>query len=197
MNLYHYLKLIGCGFAAALLLPAAIRSETQSCAIGTPTAQSYTWNFSSEARELLGDVVSEAREARIHADNLQRFMSDPFIDWELQAGELSQIRDAVNDMASRLCRLEAIRRVSSPWEQKAIGRAAPLITEMADETQAAITYLNDNQTHLFNPSYTRYGTDLYRRSAKLINSVGEFTKFGSVHQEDLRLEKSLGLIKKS
>jgi hypothetical protein len=197
MNPYHCLRLAGCWLAAALLLPAAIRPATQSCAIGTPTAQSYTWNFSGEAQGLLGGVVSEARNARIHADNLQTFMSEPSIDWELQAEELSQIRDAVNDMASKLCRLETIRRVASPWERKAIDNAAPLITEMVDETQAAITYLNDNQTHLFNPSYTQYGPELYQRSGRLVNSVGEFVKFGEVHQEDLHLEKSLGLIKMS
>jgi hypothetical protein len=197
MQLYHCLKLAGCWFVAALLLPAAIRPETHSCAIGTPTAQSYTWNFPSEARGLLGDVLSEARQARNHADNLQRFMSKPSSGWQLQAGELSQIREAVNDMSGKLCRLEAIRRVASPWEQKAIDQAAPLITEMANETRAAIEYLNDNETYLFNPDYTRYGTDLYQRSATLVNSVGEFAKFGQVHREDLRLERSLGLIKGS
>jgi len=197
MSLFGYLKLGGCVLSAALLLPAATQSQARSCPVGTPTAQSYTWNFRAEAQGLLDDMASEARQARENADRLHTLMSNPESDWEPQALELDRIRDTVNDMGQKLCRLEAIRRVTSPWEQKAIAQAAPLIAAMANDTENAITFLNNNQRDLFMPAYTSLGADLYRRSASLAKSVSEFEKFGKVHQEDIRMQKTLGLTKRS
>jgi hypothetical protein len=196
MHVSHYLRLGGLLFAAALLLPAATKSENRSCVLGTPTAASYTWNFPSEAQGLLNDIATDAREARVHSDRLDRFASDPDLSWQSHAVELSAIRDAVNDMGSKLCRLETIRRVALPWEKKAIDDAAPLISEMANEAQAAITFLNDHQQDLFSPAYNGFTAGLYQRSVKLSNDMNEFEKFSRVHQEDIQLEKSLGFIKR-
>jgi hypothetical protein len=197
MHVSHYLGLGAALFAGAVLLPAATASMNRSCALGTPTAQSYTWNFPSEAQELLSDIASDAREARIHTDNLDRFAIDPNVSWESHAVELNAVRDAVNDMGTKLCRLETIRRVALPWEKKAIDEAAPLITIMANETQAAIMFLNDHQSNLVGMTYDGYTTGLYEKSDKLVNDMNEFEKFSKVHQEDIHLEKSLGLIKRS
>jgi hypothetical protein len=195
--MWSYLTLGSCLFAAAALLPAADSTEARACPIGAPTAKSYTWNFPREAEGLLDDIESDASHARMHADLLEHMMWHSNTGWQMEARELDQIRTAVNDMGTRLCRLETIRRVVSPWERKAIDSAAPQIVEMASEAQAAITYLDDNRNYLFNPEYTRYGADLYQRSARLANSMSEMEKFGKVHQEDMQLEKSLGLIDKS
>jgi len=197
MSVSHCIRFGSCLSAVALLLPGATGSMNRSCALGPPTAQSYTWNFPREAQGLLKEVVSEAREVRQNADTLQRMTTDPDIDWEPQAMELNQIRGAINEMGTRLCRLESIRRVASPWEQKAIDADAPLIAEMANEAQAAITYLNDNHHDLFNPTYRDYAAGLYQRSSRLAGNGAEFDNFGKIHQEDIRLEKSLGLIKGS
>ncbi len=197
MHVSHYLKLGGCLFAAALLLPAATKSENRSCALGTVTAESYTWNFPSEAQGLLSDIALDARVARSHADTLDRIAMVPDAGWELDGAELDAVRDAVNDMGTKLCRLETIRRVSTPWEQKAINEAAPLIAEMANETQAAIMFLNDHQSNVVGMTYEGYTDGLYQRSDKLANQMDEFEKFSKVHHEDLQLEKSLGLSKRS
>jgi len=195
MSVSFYARLVGCLFAGALILPAASRSTNQSCALGAPTAQSYTWNFRQEAQELLDDVGAEASQTRYHADQLENFTQQ--IDWQEHAHQLNAIRAEVNDMGSKLCRLEAIRRVVAPWEQKAIDDAAPAIAEMADEAQSAIAFLNNNHNHLFDPAYHAYSEEIYRQSSKLSHQMSEFDDFGKVHQEDIRLEKSLGLIKRS
>ncbi len=170
-------------------------STSRSCTVGTPTAQSYTWNFRQEAQGLLDDVGVEAYRTSYHADQLENFSVD--IDWQEHANELNAIRTQLNDMGTQLCRLETIERVVSPWEQKAINDAAPLITEMANEAQAAITYLNQNHNHLLNPTYHVYSERMYQQSTRLTQQMNEFEQFEKVHQEDFRLEKSLGLIKKS
>ena len=197
MKLFSYLKLCGGLVSAALLLPAAPRSRILSCPVGTPTPESYHWNFQTEAQGLLDDVTTEARKVRDNADQLKGMMSNAEYGWESEAFELDQIRNEINDMGQKLCRLETIRRVASPWERKAIDQAAPLIAGMAGDADHAITFLDGHENYLFAPAYTSLGTDLYERSTKLVNSVTEFEKFGQVHQEDLRLEKSLGLIKRS
>ena len=195
MSVSFYAKLVGCLFAGALILPAASLSSNRACALGAPTAQSYTWNFRQEAQALLDDVGAEAWQASYHADRLQNFSQQ--IDWQEHADELNAIRTEVNDMGSKLCRLEVIRRVVAPWEQQAIDDAAPLIVEMSNEAQSAITFLNDNHNHLFNPAYHAYSEEMYQQSSKLSHELSEFNDFGKVHQEDIRLEKSLGLIKRS
>jgi len=176
-------------------MPAASVSQNRSCVLGAPTPQSYTWNFHQEAQDLLAAVDTDAWQVSYHADQLAHFSA--MIDWQEHADQLNAIRDAVNDMGGKLCRLEAIRRVSSPWERKAIDEAAPLITEMANEAEAAITFLNDNQNHLLNPTYHAYSEEMYQQSSKLNRQMSEFDDFGKVHQEDIRLEKSLGLINRS
>lgn len=195
MSVSFYARLVGCLFAGTLILPAASLSTNGSCALGAPTAQSYTWNFRQEAQGLLDDVGAEAWQTSFHADQLQNFRQD--IDWQEHADQLNAIRTELNDMEGKLCRLEAIRRVVAPWEQTAIDDAAPLITEMANEAQSAITFLNDNHNHLFNPAYHVYSEEIFQQSSKLSHESGEFNDFGKVHQEDIRLEKSLGLIKRS
>ncbi len=195
MSVSFYARLLGCLFSGALILPAAPVSTSQSCVSGAPTAQSYTWNFRQEAEGLLDDVGAEAWQASFHADQLQNFSQQ--IAWQEHADELNAIRAEVNDMGSKLCRLEAIRRVVAPWEQKAIDDAAPLITEMANEAQSAITFFNDHRNDLFNSAYHAYSEQIYEQSSKLSHEMREFGDFGKVHQEDIRLEKSLGLIKRS
>jgi hypothetical protein len=197
MSFISYLELGGCLLAASLAMSAAPRSQALSCQVGTPSAESYTWNFQAEAQALLETVVSDAREVQDHADHLHGMMLEPEISWQSHALELSQIRDEVNDLGQKLCRLETIRRVTSPWERKAIDQAAPLISELAHDTQNAITILNANHEYLFMPDYTSLGADLYHNSSNLVNSVTEFETFGKVHQEDIRLEKSLGFSKRS
>ena len=144
---------------------------------------------------MLDDVGLDAYWSSYHADQLDHF--SPGIGWQEHAYQLNAIRDEVNDMGSKLCRLETIRRVVSPWEQKAIDDAAPLITEMANEAQSAIVFLNGNHQHLFNPAYQEYSQDMYQQSSKLSRQMSEFEDFGRVHQQDIHLEKSLGLMKRS
>lgn len=195
MRFSFYAKLVTCLFAGAMVLPAASVTRSRPCTSGAPTAQSYTWNFRQEAQGLLDDVGTEAWQASYHADQLQNFSGD--IDWQEHAVELNAIRSEVNDMGNMLCRLETIRRVVSPWEQKAIDDAAPLIAEMANEAQSAITFLNDNHNHLFNPTYHAYSREMFQQSSRLARQMSQFEDFGKVHQDDIRLEKSLGLIKRS
>jgi hypothetical protein len=197
VNLFRGLELCGCILSMALMLPAATRQASSSCESQAPTAQSYTWNFQHEAQELLNQVGTDAREASEHADKLEGLMTGSEADWRIEADELQSIRARVNDMGVKLCRLETIRRVTSPWEQKAIDRTAPLIVEMAHDTQSAITFLDDNRSDLFNPSYRAYGTDLFNKSTNLENSVQEFESYGKIRGEELQLEKTLGLMKRS
>ncbi len=195
MNLWFYARLVGCLAAGALVLPAASLSQSRACTSGALTPQSYTWNFRQEAQGLLGDVDLDAYWASYHADQLDHF--SPEISWEEHAIELNAIRGEINDMGTKLCRLETIRRVVSPWEQKAIDNAAPLIAEMANEAASAITYLNNSQLHLFAPSYHAYSEEMFQQSTRLNHQLNQFEDFSKVHRQDIRLEKSLGLMKKS
>ena len=195
--MFRYLAYSGCVLSMVLLCPVAAMPAAKSCEGGPPTAQSYTWNFSREASALLDGVASDAVQARDHAAKLESMMVDANVGWAAHAFELSQIRAEVNDMGSKLCRLETIRRVSAPWEQQAIRRAAPLIARMVANAEAAIQFMNGHQEDLFQPGYRALGTNLYNESDNLARSVREFENYAKVHHEDMQLERTLGLIKRS
>jgi hypothetical protein len=95
-----------------------------ACAAGKPTAASSTWDFKGEANTILEDVQFDARQALFESDKLQSFAADPGLSWESHADELDLLKGDINDIGSKLCRPEAIRRMVAPW-QHPDGQANP------------------------------------------------------------------------
>lgn len=155
---------------------AAMAARVQSCVAGPATAESYTWNFNREANRLLKDMRYDARRVNYHADKLEQFAMNPQIDWQIHADQLNLVKARVDDMGKRLCRLEEIRRVATPDQQQAIRRTAPLVRYMADNTDAAIHYLNAYQNNFWTPAYRTYVQNLTNESHTLSHRI---------HQEEL------------
>jgi hypothetical protein len=151
-------------------MPAA----TRECIAGQATPESYKWNFKHEAAQLLDQVGREAVDARQHADKLQAAAEDTDLDWRYDAMQLNTIRDDINNMGNMLCRLETIRRVASPQEQRAIDSAHTILATMAANADAAIVHLNQNQIDYWQPMYRTYAMNLYTDARKLCNNIKKF-----------------------
>jgi len=187
--------LLWSGLISAAIAVAAVPGTApavQSCAIGRPTAASYTWDFKREANSILEEVQSDARQAMNHADQLQSLEVDPNVSRETHAAQLNDLKDEINDIGAKLCRLETIRRMVSPWQQRVIDQVATTTRLMADNAQDAIALYNDNPGELKFPTYWHYTSNLYNQSKTLTRSVENAVKFAGVSKEYRSLGHEVG-----
>jgi len=152
----------------------------KACAIGKPTPASYKWDFKGEANAIFKHVQADAVQAKYHADRLQSFKMDPNLTRTPYASQLRQLKSEVNDMGSRLCRLETIRRVVAPWQQRMIDQIATSTRLMADNVQDAITLCNEGPGGYKFPTYSHYTHNVYDESTALMRALDSARKTAGV-----------------
>ena len=178
--------------AMGLFAVPAGAATVHECPAGQPTAASYTWNFHQEANNIFGEIQSDARQALDHAANLQSFEVED-VNWQTQAEQLSQVKAEINDMGRKLCRLETIRQVTAPWQQKTIDRIAATIRLMAGNTRDAIVFGNSHQDQLWVPTFGAYVNNLYQEAGTLRRSTGNAVEYARVLRESRSLRSDLGI----
>jgi hypothetical protein len=158
------------------------------CVPGSPTAASYNWDFKAEANSIFQDLETLARQTRNDADQFETYDRGNGVSWEIQVDQLDMLKQEVNDMGGKLCRLESIRRMLAPWQQTEVDRIAEEVELMADNTQDAIVYLNGHEEELWVPTYQKYATNLYKEAGALTESLSRAVTYASVSKEyqDLR-----------
>ena len=180
------LLLGACISALMAVVPAASAAVmVNRCSVGRPTAASYTWNFRKEANNIFEDIQADASQAAYHADQLQSFQRSPDMSWQSDADQLSQLKTEINDMEARMCRLETIRRVVAPWQQRSINRIAATVQVMADNAQDAIVFLNNNHNRLWSPTFRDYANNLYSDASSLnqtTDNAVEYAKVGTQYR---------------
>jgi hypothetical protein len=161
------------GVAGALLLQAPVFAAPRACpAPGAATAKSMTWNFSKEGSRLLNDINRKAQDVRMEAAKLEVQARDPQVDWQTHATELTEVRDDINYMGEKICRLETIRGQLAPLQQSTVDKSATLTKEMANFTTDAIQFLNAHRDNLWSPSYRAYTANVYKEAKTLNHSIG-------------------------
>ncbi len=183
-------SLVSAAFAAASA-PAA-ETTTRACAVGAPTAASNTWDFKGEANTLFQDVEFDARQAMNHADRLQSLEGDVNLSRDSRAILLDQLKQEINDIEARLCRLGTIQRVVAPWQQRVIDQIASTAPLMVDNETDAIAICNRHPQEMNLPVFWRYTRNLYEESKTLTHSVGDAVKFAGVSKEYRHLGHELG-----
>ncbi len=183
--------------AMALSAHAAVAPKAQACAAGTPTAASYTWDFKGEANAIFKDIQSDAQAVRYHADTIHSYAGESGLDWQAQGDELEQMKDRINDIGEKLCRLETIRRVLAPWQQHVVDQIAVTTRLMADNAQDAIEFGNTKSNALWLPAYQKYVSNLYDEAVTLTHSTGNAVEFPSVSKEYRDLGQAVGFGGKS
>jgi hypothetical protein len=142
----------------------------------------------AEANSIFQDLETLARQTRDDAGQLQTYSRGEGLSWEIQGDQLDIIKQEVNDMGARLCRLESIRRVLAPRQQAEFDRIAGGVQLMADNTQDAIVYLNGHEEEPWVPTYQKYANNLYKEAGALTESLSEAVTYASVSKQyqDLR-----------
>ena len=163
-----------------------------ACAPGEPTAASYTWDFKAEADQIFKEVQADARDAMDHADTLETYIDDPYLDWYAHAEQLDDLKQDVNDIGARLCRLETIRRAVAPWQQHVIDNIAITERLMADNAQDAIIYGNAHRDTLWTGTYGENLTNLASEAASMKRVAGDAAEYASVANQYRDLKQEVG-----
>jgi len=182
-------------FVSAALTVAAAPAPVQAghaCALGTPSAASYTWNFKGEANSIFDQIRFDTTKTLNDADRLRSLEVDPEVSRETHAAILDDMRDKINDMGAKVCRLEAIRRVLSPWQQHVVDKVAATTQLMVDNMEDAIAICNNNPNEINFPTYALYTRNLYNESQSLTRSVDEAVQYAGVSKEYRNLRSELG-----
>jgi len=181
--------------ASALIAPAAVlpKPSNSSCMAGAPVPASYTWNFNKEADQLLTQMRHDAMKIRMAADDLQVLTNTPMVSWESHAWDLRVIRDEVNAMGAKLCRLEMIRRVVRPIDQQEIDRTAYTTRLLADNVEDAILFLNHHQHELWNPEYLTNASNIEKESTRLSRALTHLKEYANARGEVKDLSGTLGV----
>jgi hypothetical protein len=192
----RFRMLIWSGVISAAVLSSAApaaASTAQECIAGKPTAASYTWNFKHEADTIFENIQATAKRARLQADTLQSFDQDSQLSWDSHEAKLRELKNDINSIGARFCRLETIRRVVAPWQQKAIDRMAATVQLMADNDQDALNLLNANRQAYLLGSYQRYVNTLDTLSERLVRSADHDVKYARGTKDYRDLGHNLGM----
>jgi hypothetical protein len=174
----------GCIFVAMAVSAAAATAAVApamapACMAGQPTAASYTWDFKGEAKTIFDDIQSDAQQASDDADMLQSFTRSPDLSWQTSAYELSQLSDAIDDIGAKLCRLDAIRRVVAPQQQRMIDLISAEARLMSYHAQSAYNFVTTHPEESWHAAYRGDVTNLYNEASALTRSVSSGVRASS------------------
>jgi chromosome condensin MukBEF complex kleisin-like MukF subunit len=155
--------------------------------------QSSSMTIATEASGNLRDLEMTAAAVRDEADLLRVDISNTESDSEVHAERLMTLKDEVNRMGREVATLESERDSLAPWEQKAIDKTLPLLRDTAANTQKAIEYMDNNKTYLWNPQYRSYADRIWQDSQQIAKTLGEYRKYAKSHDQEQRLEQTLGM----
>jgi len=187
--------LLAAGVSAAMLLfvsPAGA-ATIHECVNAKPTAASYTWDFQQEADAIFQAVQSDAQDVSDHAAKLQGFVIDTDVSWQTHGDQLRQMKAKMNDLGMRLCRLQTIRRVLTPWQQKMVDQIGTNVQLMADNAQDAITFVDSNHDALWKPTYDRHVNNIYDESTQLARNTSNAVTYAKIQKEYRELRGKLGI----
>ena len=164
---------------SAIPAAAAVKMAVHECVAGKPTAASYTWDFKGEANTIFRDIQAEARDASRPCRSTAEYRKESRTELANPVINL-KIWGDINDIETRLCRLETIRRVVAPWQQREIDRIAVNARLLADNAQDAILFLDAHEDDLWAGTYRHYLDNLYNEARSLTRSVGNAVEYSSV-----------------
>ncbi len=185
-NIGGYL-LVGVLAAPGLTMAAV----SKPCPAPEPTRESYTRNFKEEASTLLNGIQAEADQAKSDADTLRSMALSPTVDWQAHAEQWREITKDVDDIGTKLCRLETIRSAVLPWEKTAIDKTNVFAREMADNANQAIKFLNDNHNKLWAPEYRQLTANLYDESGQLSGTINRYERLAKLRAEESQIRTEL------
>lgn len=152
----------------------------------SPESPAY---LSGRASTLLAQIQAEGAGLRRNAETLGTFASSPQYSWQSHANYLDRVKGHINAVGERTAELQRIRRAVLPWQQQAITEVTSHAAQAAASTQAAILFLNENQSWLFVSEYRDHLTTIADSSADMKRTVDKFLDYEKTQQKFQQLQK--------
>jgi hypothetical protein len=183
-------KRIGMALTAFVLLSGG----TVYAAPRASAASGYDSVYASErASRLLTEIQAETVDLRLNAEKLSSLARHPQYSWQSHADYLHMVKTQINSIGNRTAELQRIQGAALPWQQQAIREVTSHAAKVANSTQSAILYLNDNHRLLFTPEYKGHVTTIADSSQNMKETVDKFLDYEKAQQEFQRLQTELEL----
>jgi hypothetical protein len=144
----------------------------------------------------ISKLLNEARTYAVQADSdtaeLESYTNSR-LHWQTHAQQLEIIRSHVNNLGRVVKEMQDMKGEGSPWQQDAIDRINPLLSQMAQQLTTIIEYgnKNPNRIHMMEyKNYVRSGAELAAQTSRLISDIVAYDRAQSRAQ---RLEQTLEL----
>ncbi len=142
----------------------------QEFAARAATAQAEDRNFEAEASIQLREIRNTANQLALDAGILESYTRGD-LSRQSHAGQLNRVRKHVNTIGEQLARIEAIRPMMAPWQQRAVDSIVPAAASLAVSVEGAITHLNDGGSGVWHPNYAERLRIISDRSDRVKNTV--------------------------
>lgn len=182
---------ISWGAIGTLLLMSPFFASTLKGELRAENTPAYNWAYAEEASGLLHDIRSLSARAVEGADQLHSASRSDSLDWRSHAFYLNEIKTHVNAMGAKLDRLQDIHGMLAPWQQKAVERITPNALDLAAQTEAAISHLNENQGMLWLPHYRNRVSAMSDHGEEIKRTVGMFLDYGKTSDRLKGLENQI------
>lgn len=100
------------------------------------------------------------------------------LSWQSHAQQLSLIKEHVNKCGEVVQTLNDAKGEGSPWQQTAIERVTPLLSEMAKNIEGTIEHLNNNQSRVHLAPFKDYVVANYDLANQLAALINDFVDYG-------------------
>ena len=169
MKLMNFPK-VTCLLTAAVLAGGSLLAAAPAVKPSASKVQSEDWKFPAEASQLLKEIQSTANKLSRDAATLESYARGG-LTWHRHADQLTFAKEHINEIGERLERLQAIRHIAAPWQQRAIDSIVPVAVSLVGHTEAAIQHLNESRSHLWAPVYVDRLKMIADRAGEMKESV--------------------------
>jgi hypothetical protein len=143
-----------------------------------------------EITKLLSDAKAEAVELKYDSEAMESFTKSR-LSWETYATQVERIKEHVNKTGKLLTKLKDVEAVGSPWQRTAINRIEPLLRELADNMEATINHLNQNQSKVHFTDFKDYVKANCELATDLEALIRDFVNYGEAQEKFERLKLEL------
>jgi hypothetical protein len=132
-----------CLLAMTAGVPVALANNVGAGAVSQPAVERELRDLRAEKKALMRDVATLGAAARMaHIGS-----------WEMPTMTLTVARDRINRSGARLARLEARGESLTAAQKAAVSALTQELRPVAEQTEALISKLNENQNYVRSASY--------------------------------------------
>jgi hypothetical protein len=146
---------------------------------------------SKEVSQLLNDMKMRAHQLELDAAEMETFARTRLSETS-HAAQLNQIGEHINKAGELLRRLHDARETGSAWQQKAIDEIYPLLKELAENTDTAMKFFNENKPRAdMSPDYKEYLKENSSMASELATLIADYVDYGFHKSQFERLGEKL------